>query len=114
MPRSTIGSLGVLTLAMSLTLALSGCGGGGGVGLPRDPQPVVFPLPSGHGLRAVELVVAAGGIGKSTGMLYLTCPARGSCLCSDSVGGRDGVLRQDGRRSERDGGVRVVGFAFGA
>ena len=103
MPRSTSGAIGVLTLAMSLTLALSGCGGSGGVGPPRYPQQVVFPLPSGHGLRVGDLVVGPGA-SEEHGNVVLTCPAGGSaCVVTVSA---DGMAFYD-----RTGGIPTFMFS---
>ena len=92
-----------LAVALLLTMALSGCGGGGGGVRPPLPPPVVL-LPSGHGLVAGEIVVAAGTAAEH-GNVLVTCPAGGgSCMIS---------VRADGTAEyARTGGVPTVMAAY--
>ena len=98
----TIGIAGALVLAV----ALSGCGGGGGGGaLPRPVGPTPgLELPSGHGLSAGVITVAAGE-SEEHGNVVVTCPAGGGdCVLTVSA---DGTAVYD-----RTGGVPSVMAAY--
>ena len=94
-------ALGALA-AIFLTMALSGCGGGdgGGGGGPRPVAPPILSLPSGHGLGAGEITVAAG-VTEEHGNVVVTCPP-GGAACVVSVMA-DGTALYD-----RAGGVPSV------
>ncbi len=88
MSRSMLESSKALTVVLFLTVVLAGCGGGGGGGgAPRPAVPVTpayesLDLPSGHGLGAGEITVAAGAT-KEHGNGEVTCPAGGrACVVS--------------------------------
>ena len=79
----------VLVAAILLTMTLTGCGGGGGVGsgLPRPVDPTRdFPLPSGHGLGAGVITVAAGASAEH-GNVVITCRGSSACVVTVSVHG---------------------------
>ncbi len=96
----------VLIAVIVLTMALTGCGGGsGGGGLPQpvDPTPALE-LPSGHGLSAGVITVAAGA-SEEQGNVVVRCPAGGSaCVVTVSA---DGTAVFD-----RTGGVPTVSAAY--
>ncbi len=98
--------------ALVCVFMLSGCaGGGGGVTLmpppttppkPVDPTPGL-PLPSGHGLMAGQITVAAGA-SEEHGNVVVTCPAGGGA-CAVTVAA-DGTAVYD-----RTGGTPTFIFA---
>ena len=91
---------------LSLAMVLTGCGGGGGGGaIPRpvDPTPGLR-LPSGHGLMAGQIMVAAG-VSEEHGNVVVACPPGGApCVVTVAA---DGTAVYD-----HAGGVPIVVAAY--
>ena len=90
----------VVSAAIFLAVGLSGCGGGGGGGGAPVVRPGVVRLPTGHGLAAGEITVAAGASSEHGNVVVECRPGSGACVVTVMA---DGTALYD-----REGGVPRV------